>query len=291
MKFTDTVIPILERTGLSAWESATWTPKDITLRDGTAARLWVHPATGHGVLDPACWEGEDYYRDEYRKEFTADLERATDAAAHFDLYAALNRRQFDLFSHLVGPDTRYLEVGCSFGGVLDLVRRAGAGVLHAVEPNRDDAAFVQSRQPDVVIHNGYLEESRALRQDYNLVASFEVLEHVPDPGSFLRILCRIMSPDAWLTLEVPNHDDALLSRFRSPRYQSFYYHKAHLHYFTHASLQRLTAESGLAGRVSGFQMYPFYNQLWWAFNDKPQGSAREALSLLQLKSAGIEVED
>ncbi len=77
---------------------------------------------------------------------------------------------------------------------------------------------------------------------------------------------------------MPNHDDVLLSTYKNSSYQEFYYHKAHIHYFTKDSLLLLCRECGFDGRVISFLMYPFFNHVWWHQNHKPQSSAGVALS-------------
>ena len=112
---------------------------------------------------------------------------------------------------------------------------------------------------------------------YNLVTSFEVLEHIISPTIFLKKCYELMESGGVINIEVPNHNDALLF-YNSPRYKNFYYHKAHIHYFTDKSLSELFERNGFDGKVSSFLMYPFFNHVFWCQNDKPQGSANIALN-------------
>ena len=45
----------LERVGLSHYSKEEFGPKNIVLRGGQKAILWVHMISGHGILDPKFW--------------------------------------------------------------------------------------------------------------------------------------------------------------------------------------------------------------------------------------------
>jgi hypothetical protein len=117
---------------------------------------------------------------------------------------------------------------------------------------------------------------------YNLVVSFEVLEHVFDLNLFLSKLSEIVENNGFINFEVPNHLDSLLVNYKNNRYEKFYYHKSHVHYFTPESLLSIFNYYGFQGNVSSFQMYPFYNQIFWTYNNQPQQSAKEALNYPRL---------
>ena len=94
-----------------------------------------------------------------------------------------------------------------------------------------------------------------------------------------------------VNIEVPNHHDSMLHVFKNEAYTNFYYHKAHIHYFTPTSLKDMFAKHGINGKSEGFQMYPATNQLFWMFNNKPQSSAIEALNLPEcIKTSTINIQ-
>lgn len=194
------------------------------------------------------------------------------------MYKELNLRQFNTISQYLTVETKYLEIGCSFGGVFNLVSDYGVAVCHAVEPNQKDATFVSQNNPHAEIFNTPLGNAVLPKDYYDLIVSNEVLEHTVNPGIFLRKCCFLLRKGGVLHLEVPNHDDVLLSTYQDAGYKKFYYHKAHIHYFTVSSLQKLCQECRFGGKVSSFLMYPFFNQLWWYYNHGPQSSASLALA-------------
>ena len=86
---------ILEKTGLSdIYDIDDFTPKQITLRDGSDSVLWVNKNDNHGILDEQSWEDESFYCEDYRNESSAKLDQYTSPEEHLDIYKKLNYRQF-----------------------------------------------------------------------------------------------------------------------------------------------------------------------------------------------------
>lgn len=250
----------------------------VRLRDGREATLWVHRETGHGVLDRELWEEPDFYEQAYRNEYGPELGGPTPPAERFETYRALNRKQFETFREWIEPSTRFLEVGSGAGGILDLAVEAGAAQVDGIEPSSVDADFVRTRTPAARVLSSTLEEAELTAQSYDVIVSLEVLEHTASPRAFLTRCHDLLAPGGKIHIEVPNFDDALLRAYRPGPYADFFYHRAHIHYFTATSLARLCEECGFAGNVTSFAMYPFFNHVWWHQNAVPQGTATTALA-------------
>lgn len=144
-----------------------------------------------------------------------------------------------------------------------------------VEPNKVDAEFIKENFDGITVYNDLLENVN-IDKKYNLVVSFEVLEHAISPIEFLKKCNNLMDKGGFINIEVPNHDDVIL-RYNTDRYKDFYYHKAHIHYFTDKSLNDICSMAGFDGSVSSFLYYPFFNHVFWLQNNKPQNSAKLAL--------------
>jgi 2-polyprenyl-3-methyl-5-hydroxy-6-metoxy-1,4-benzoquinol methylase len=272
---------ILEQSGLSHYSPNDFFAKKVRLRKGKETIVWVHRKSGHGLLDPVEWPPASYYEEQYRKEFSANSSgKKVETNKHFEIFKKINEKQFELFSEHLNPDTKFLEIGPSHGGIIDHITRANISCYHAVEPNREDAAYIQEKYPKARVYNSLLEKADLAENYYNMVVSFEVLEHTLSPKKFLKNLYECMDKESRLVLEVPNHDDVLLSCYNdSITYKDFYYHRAHIHYFTPESLKDMCAQCGFEGEVSSFLMYPLFNHIYWAQNHGPQSTAKKALSL------------
>ena len=268
---------LLLDTGLE-YDINDFSKKSIVLRDGRESVLWVHEPPGHGILDRKYWENidEDYYKEDYRQQSSTNAKGGfVEPREHLSICEKLNKRQYEQFSDRVNKDTKYLEVGCSFGGVAKNVLDFGVEVCDVVEPNKVDAEFIKENFDGITVYNDLLENVN-IDKKYNLVVSFEVLEHAISPIEFLKKCNNLMDKGGFINIEVPNHDDVIL-RYNTDRYKDFYYHKAHIHYFTDKSLNDICSMAGFDGSVSSFLYYPFFNHVFWLQNNKPQNSAKLAL--------------
>ena len=268
---------LLLDTGLE-YDINDFSKKSIVLRDGRESVLWVHEPTGHGILDRKYWENidEDYYKEDYRQQSSTNAKGGfVEPREHLSICEKLNKRQYEQFSDRVNKDTKYLEVGCSFGGVAKNVLDFGVEVCDVVEPNKVDAEFIKENFDGITVYNDLLENVN-IDKKYNLIVSFEVLEHTIAPIEFLKKCNNLMDRGGFINIEVPNHDDVIL-RYNTDRYKDFYYHKAHIHYFTDKSLNDICSMAGFDGSVSSFLYYPFFNHVFWLQNNKPQNSAKLAL--------------
>ncbi len=278
MKVANTITKsVLDIVGFENTSPEDFFPKNVELRDGREAIIWIHRKTGHGILDSQYWESQDFYSEEYRKEFSAEVGKKVTPEEHLQIYNDLNQRQINSFSRFLTEKTRFLEIGCSFGGILNKVVSA-VDICHGVEPNKEDVEFVRLNNKKVKVYNTTFEQADLAEDFYDTIVSIEVLEHTLSPRNFLNKCFSLLKTDGILHVEVPNHNDVLLTCYEGTGYNRFFYHKAHIHYFTKDSLQILCNQCGFNGDTFSFLMYPFFNHVWWVQNHKAQSSAAIALS-------------
>ena len=282
----------LNQVGLGHYDCQDFQSKKVTLRKGEETIVWVHRTTGHGVLDIKSWAKEDYYSADYRDEFSGDSTgKKIESKKHLKMYKQLNERQFDQFKDRLNKKTKFLEIGGSFGGIANNVLNHCVELCHIVEPNIGDASFLAEQLPDATVYNSLLEDASLELDFYDVAVSFEVLEHVVNPRSFLLKAASALKENGIIHLEVPNHHDVLLSCYNEDtEFNKFYYHKAHIHYFTPASLGELCSLCGFEGNVSSFLMYPFFNHVYWHFNHGPQLTGTDALHLPKPTKNQTEIE-
>lgn len=77
---------------------------------------------------------------------------------------------------------------------------------------------------------------------FDLVALWEVIEHLREPWRDLAHLRRLMTPGAMLFLSTPNAA-CLKARFQGPRWSN-YLNPTHFYYFTRTTLQRVMERAG-----------------------------------------------
>lgn len=274
---------VLKKVGLSeVYKPENFYNEKVTLRDGREAIIWINKDDNHGILDDEFWEGEDFYKKDYREQFSSSLVSQTKSEEHLEVYKKINEKQFNQFKDEINHKTSFLEIGSSFGGIAKFVNNLELSKKDFIEPNLDDFLFCKERFQKCNFLNHNFESFDFKNNKYDMVVSFEVLEHIFDLSVFLKKLNSILSENGSVNFEVPNHKDALLVNYKNIGYNKFYYHKAHVHYFTAKSLKNIFLNFGIDGEVFGFQMYPFFNQINWLYNNLPQKTAVEALNIPKL---------
>lgn len=209
----------------------------------------------------AAMELNTYYTDGYRREYESPPRREQ---YRQDLDEARIRVRRIL--HLVNSGTRLLEIGSGSGAFLDSIRPYVSQVV-GIEP---DVNYRQSICSELQIDvRSSLDQCDG--QPFDVVTVFHVLEHITEPVVFLRSIHRVMADEGVLLLEVPNVDDALVSVYRIPAYMGFYFQKAHLYYFSSATLLEALKQAGFSASVQGVQRYDISNHIQWMLTGQPGG--------------------
>lgn len=107
-------------------------------------------------------------------------------------------------SNTLGSGKRVLEIGCSDGSLLELLRNAGFNVA-GFEPARDPALAAQRKQLDVV--NQFFNERSACSSGFekaDLIVVRHVLEHIDDFSAIFQGIDQLAKPNATLLIEVPD---------------------------------------------------------------------------------------
>lgn len=99
------------------------------------------------------------------------------------------------------PDAQILEVGCGTGGNLAMLARHGR--LHAVEPDDGARAHAQARGL-AQVDGGLLPDGLpTYATAFDLVAAFDVIEHVDDDAASVISLAGLVRPGGWMIATVP----------------------------------------------------------------------------------------
>lgn len=97
---------------------------------------------------------------------------------------------------------KVLDVGCGEGNFLSKAQKMGA-VVAGIELNKKAAKIATDK--DVKVHEELLDQ-HALNEYYDVVTSFQVLEHVANPLAFVKGCIRVLRPGGTLVIGVPNNE-------------------------------------------------------------------------------------
>jgi 2-polyprenyl-3-methyl-5-hydroxy-6-metoxy-1,4-benzoquinol methylase len=261
------------------------------LRRGSGIVFYCE-ACHHGFLsENQATDAKTYYAENYRQEYSHNAEAAaTNAREIFDVYKNHQRDRLKEIVPYLSVSTELLEVGASSGQFLVNIKDRVARV-NAIELDKACCAFM-SAELGIEADSEFLRESKFADQQYDVICAFQVLEHVEDPVVFLRELRQSAKKGATLFIEAPNLNDPLLSIWNVEAYQKFFYHSAHLHYFTETSLKKAAMLAGFSEaqiEVSFTQDYNLLNHLNWIMNNAPQATCNVGLSEIGLSGTDDEM--
>jgi SAM-dependent methyltransferase len=145
-------------------------------------------------------EADTFYAAEYRRiyqgsEGPSDKDLAVQRARAAALLAFARRH--------VKLVTCHLDIGCSAGLLLQKIAEGYHCQPVGVEPG--EAYRAHARGQGLTIYASLEELEKKEKALFDLVSLAHVLEHLPDPASYLtRLRETLLAPGGWLLLEVPN---------------------------------------------------------------------------------------
>jgi len=145
---------------------------------------------------------------------------------------------------------RLLDVGCFRGDLLNGARQKGWDV-YGVEIS-EKAAKAGKKQYGIDIKIGSLQEAKFESNFFDAVSMLDVIEHLPDPKSYLKEIFRILRPGGVLYLDTPNFNS--INRYIFKKNWSVFF-PWHLYYFTPKTLTKLS-------KKCNFQVKKFITEDW-----------------------------
>lgn len=117
--------------------------------------------------------------------------------------------QVERATHVRLPAARVLDLGAGFGSVV-LGCRARHIKCYGVEPEAFQLQVIRKRmdlvfEMDMVVSQGIGEQLPFKDNIFDLITSFQVLEHTHHPGDVVREAFRVLRPGGALYLVVPNY--------------------------------------------------------------------------------------
>jgi 2-polyprenyl-3-methyl-5-hydroxy-6-metoxy-1,4-benzoquinol methylase len=164
--------------------------------------------------------------------------------ASYTADAAGFRRTFELKADVVTRHVaggRALEIGCAAGFFLDTLRRRGFET-HGIEIGEEVFAHARDvfRLPN--LHLGPLESYAPPVEPFDLVALFDVIEHLADPTAAMRRVRSMLRPGGIAVLQT--QDVASLARRVMGRKWTHFKQAEHVYHFSPATIRTLLDRAG-----------------------------------------------
>lgn len=145
------------------------------------------------------------------------------------------KKKLNWVNSLVKKKASILDIGCGTGDVLWLLQKNKFEV-QGIEPNAKARKIAQEK--DLQIHADLQE----VKDTFDLISMFHVLEHVHDPFSYVEDLHQYLNSDAYVMVAVPNFNS----------YDANYYQEhwaafdvpRHLFHFSAYGIKKLFQERG-----------------------------------------------
>lgn len=196
-----------------------------------------------------------------------------DPARHIEANQWMVSRRMKYLEANLPAVGRVLEIGCSSAFMLYPLVDRGLECV-GVEPSGAFGEYVRSRGIDCYDSTEDLVKANRYSDGFDLVMHSFVLEHISEPGAFLKLQLDLLKPGGKLVFEIPNSADPLLSIYDLPAFERFYWIVAHTWYFSKSSLQYLLDSLGHPFRIQLDQRYDLSNHLVWARDGRPGGMNR-----------------
>ena len=182
------------------------------------------------------------------------------------------RRLLDLLgAHM--PRGRLLQVGCSYGLLLDEARRRGYDV-EGVELSIEAARYSRERL-DLPVRTMAIEDVELEGERYDAILLVDVLEHLEDPIATLESLLAVLAPGGAMLIVTPD-PSSVVARTAGSRW--WCYVPAHLCLIPRKALRELLQAHGLTVLEDRLSVHSFTLRYWLAGLGERGGWAGRAIA-------------
>lgn len=172
-----------------------------------------------------------------------------------------------------------LDIGCGVGALGCCLTKGKQCIVDGIESNPQSAAIARDCYRDiweVDVESDQLNAVLGSRR-YHAIVCADILEHLRDPGQFLRRLEQYLDPDGRVLISVPNvgHIGVILEILSG----EFLYRdeglldRTHLRFFTRKSILRLLLENGYSAKVVDHNIVDVQRSEFSAYNTQHLGEA------------------
>lgn len=112
-------------------------------------------------------------------------------------------KEFLKLSGILNTDQRILEIGCGAGSMCAHLVAEGYNVV-GTDPSEVLLDYARQQHPDCNFSHMFGEDLRFESESFDVVLSFDVLEHIPDTARHLQEVKRVLRPGGYYLFQTPN---------------------------------------------------------------------------------------
>ena len=182
-----------------------------------------------------------------------------------------HRGRYRFAARLASPGQRVLDVASGAGFGLVLLEHSGAWPV-GVDYSAHALAEVRERQPSAPLVRADAARLPFADESFDLVVSFETVEHVADACALVRAIRRVLKPGGLLVLSTPNRAFGPPERHTSNPF--------HVREFTPDELRNLLVQAFADVRLYGQRPHPAYRYVPFLMLDRDLSPAALAWKLM-----------
>ncbi len=174
------------------------------------------------------------------------------------------------------------DVGCAVGAFLDFVNGVADTVI-GIEPSE---LFREVLAEKGYPTYAYVQEAVVdYKNKIDVITSFDVIEHVDDPESFLKGIYDLLSEDGCSIIGTPT-DAPIMRELLGESYEKqILFNTPHIWIFSEKNLKMLAEKCGFKNiEVKYYQRYGIDNLLGWLMRNKPQSDYNASFVTNTLKN-------
>lgn len=163
---------------------------------------------------------------------------------------------------------RLLDIGCGIGYFLEVAKERGWEVYGT---EYTDKAIEICKSKGITMHQGELDPNNYSPESFDVITSFEVIEHINNPNPEIENISRLLRKGGLFYVTTPNFN-SLIRYYRGQKYNVISWPE-HLSYYTPSTLNNLMKKHGFSKKwiqSTGISITRF-------MSSKKQASAEEIL--------------
>ena len=211
---------------------------------------------------------ELYESEDYRKTYCGSNQLENYRNAHDELWnKKLNRIGIHNCRNKIIAD-----FGAGGGSFLDALQGFAKKTI-AIEPNKYWHDEISKKHQVFSYGKEFVKTNIKL----DIAVSFDVIEHIPTPETYLKEIYNSLSNSGELILVTPNSNEILFDLAKES-FEPFYYRTAHSYYFNENSIQVLLKQIGFKNLTIGFHHeMDISNLIHWLKDGKPTGKNKNKI--------------